>query len=196
MLSNYNNKKNKPIKIQFDDLISGNDIEQGNIILLFGRPAVGKTETCVKLCEKYFKDKPFLYFNLDGSNSIWLKDIKSDCLINEYKTSVEIIKTIDNTLKTQYIKFVVIDSWQTVEDKGEWFKQKLINFAFANKIVFLITKNIPRATGRKDAFFPSYKRLISFDKSLKNFGFKEIVIGKDCNLLDTVYLNYKNISNS
>ena len=191
MSINSNLKQLKPVKIQFDDLITEKDIEQGNVILLYGRTVVGKTKTCVKLCEKYFKDKPFIYFNLDGSKSIFLKEVKGDCLVNEYKTSVEIVKTIENTIKTQEVKLVVIDSWQTVEDKGEWFKQKLINFAFTDKIVFLVTSNIPRAAGHKDNFFPPYKKLINFDTSLKDFGFKEIVVGKDSNLLDTVYLKYR-----
>ena len=93
------------------------------------------------------------------------------------------------------MKLVVIDSWQTVEDKGNWFKQKLINYVITNKIIFLITENIPRAAGAKDVFVPSYKKIMSLDKSLNHFGYKTIVVGKDDKLINTVYFKYKDIFN-
>ena len=160
-------KKNKPEKIQFNEIISERDIKHGNVIVIYGRPAVGKTGTCYKIWDKYFYSDNFLYFNLDGKDlSFWFKDIKSDCIINDFKTSVEIVKIIESKLKTNAIKFIIIDSWLVVEDKGIWFKQKLINFLINNKIVFLITANIPRSAVRKYCDTPPYKKLKANDDEL------------------------------
>ena len=189
-------RKNKFEQIDFDEIIAEKDIARGNVILIYGRPATGKTETCYKICEKYAENYNALYFSLDGNDlSFWKKKEDAACfIINEFKTSVEIVKIIENAIKTDGVKFVVIDGWKLLEDKDEWLRQKIIDFAILNKIIFFITVNIPRPVC-KNFSIPSYKQLKRIDERLNDLAFKEIVVSGNNDGLDKSYYKYNDIFN-
>ena len=188
-------RNNKPRQIDFDEIITEKDIVNGNVILIFGRPATGKTETCYKICEKCAENYNALYFSLDGNDlSYWNKKGDEKGIINEFKTSVEIVKIIENAIKTDSVKFVVIDGWKLLEDKDEWLRQKIIDFAILNKIIFFITVNIPRPVC-KNFSIPSYKQLKRIDERLNDLAFKEIVVSGNNDGLDKSYYKYNDIFN-
>ena len=183
-------RKNKFEQIDFDEIITEKDIVNGNVILIFGRPATGKTETCYKICEKYAENYNALYFSLDGNDlSFWNKNGEVKGIIHEFKTSVEIVRIIEKTIKTDGVKFVVIDGWDLLEDKESWFKGIIGNFAITDKIIFLVTVNIPRGICNSYSI-PSYRRLKKIDDRLNNFAFKKIVVGRSIDSSDKFYFQY------
>ena len=92
----------------------------------------------------HFKDKyDYLYFDLSvGGTRFWeRKGLKID---KEYKSSLEIIKALEKFVKNDRAKFVVIDYWQLVEDKNDWFLRKLMEFTWEYKLIIFITSQLVR----------------------------------------------------
>lgn len=168
---------NKTQRIDFDEIITAKDIAHGNVILIFGRPAIGKTETCYKICEKYAENYNVLYFSLDGNDlSYWNKKGNVKSIVNEFIPSVEIVKSIEKSINADNVKLIVIDGWELLEDKGEWFRRKIISFAKTDKAIVLIMANIPRGSVLNDFSVPSYKQLKRIDERLNDLAFGEIAI--------------------
>ncbi|MDD3999284.1 MAG: DnaB-like helicase C-terminal domain-containing protein [Bacilli bacterium] len=143
----------KPNQICFNDIITEHDIKNGSLILLAGRPGIGKTKTCCELVKKYDKTFKSLYFDLSGhSAKYWIDG--NDGLILQYYSSIDIIKEIENTIEKKEIKFVFIDYWQVVECKEEWFITMLLELAYSNKLVIVITTNLDRQVEKRKNHIP------------------------------------------
>ncbi len=166
----------KPYKVEFDEVISDKDIKDGNVIMLTGRPGTGKTLTCCRLIKKYEGKYKSLYFNLSGDGlSYWFKNKIPDNILNRYHTSVEIIKKVEDVLSTENLKFVFIDYWQLINDQEEWFIRKLIEFSYNNKIVFIITTQLPRKIV-KGKYQMTIKKKLAKMNNLSIWARKHIVI--------------------
>ena len=157
--------------IKFDQIISQQDIDNGNLILLAGRPATGKTQTICELIKKYKKQYGYLYFDFDGNGSNhWLADEKNG-IIKEYQSSVGIIQTIQKSIDNN-LKFVFIDYWQLVENTDVWFLRILSTLAFNRKLVIIITSQLDRKViHRKDqipitADFKTIKNLFIYSRKV------------------------------
>ena len=162
-------------EIEFEGIITDKDIEKGNLILLVGRPAVGKTEVCSKIVKKYGNEYGYLFFDLRGNeDSYWLKNIKR---VIEYHTAVEIIKTIQKEVKNN-LKFVFIDYWQLIDDKDDWFRYMLVELALSNKIVITITSQLSRVVENRKNHLPLNKDLKSIFNDIFLSSGKVVVISK------------------
>lgn len=178
--------KHKEIKI--NDIITKKDLENGNLILLTSRPAVGKTKTCCELFKIYSKAFNCLYFDMTGEGSSYFfdsKDIKG--VVNDYMSSVEIIKKIQYEAKHNVLKVVFIDYWQLLDDKSEWFLKLLLEISWFYGIVFVITSQLPRNVENRKNHLPNNKDL-SLIENLGNMARKQIVISRPA-----MYLNSSNI---
>ena len=182
--------KKRPHIISFDKIITENDLKNGNIILLSGRPATGKTETCCKLLDKFKEKYNCLLFNLQGSDlSFWLDNTNQSFILNEFQSSIEIIKTTERTRKNGSLKFVFIDELQLLTDTREWFIMKILNLCYSDKIVFVITNTLKRDGIKKHNCLPEYKYLNNLE--CFNHCCKHIVIGiKDEIEKETDYYEY------
>lgn len=178
--------KHKEIKI--NDIITKKDLENGNLILLTSRPAVGKTKTCCELFKFYSKAFNCLYFDMTGEGSSYFfdsKDIKG--VINQYMSSVEIIKKIQYETSHNVLKVVFIDYWQLLDDKSEWFLKLLLEISWFYGVVFVITSQLPRNVENRKNHLPNNKDL-SLIENLGNMARKQIVISRPA-----MYLNSSNI---
>lgn len=118
----------KIIEIEQKDIINKQDFENGNLILLTGRPCIGKTWTCCDLFKYYSKSFSCLYFDLSGENTCYFFNYKNPKgLVNEYMTSAEIIKEIQFQARHNAVKIVFIDYWQLLNDNNEWFLKCYLN---------------------------------------------------------------------
>lgn len=167
----------KFIEIDFDEIITKRDLNDGNLILLTSRPAVGKTQTCVNLIKKY-KDQGYLYFDLDSAGSdYWLQNNKDLQVCKEFMSSLEIIKTIEQKIKSEKIKFVFIDYWQLVTDREDWFVKKLLSLSWSYKVVFVITSQLSRKVDGRRSHLPNLKDINNI-KILGRLARKVIVISR------------------
>lgn len=143
----------KPNGISFDDIISERDIENGNLILLAGRPAVGKTKTCCEILKKYEEKHKSLYFDLSGHDTkFWIGE--NEGVILKYHSSVDIIKEIQSAIEKRDIKFVFIDFWQVVGCKEEWFIRMLIELVYLKKLVIIVTTYLDMKVEKRKNHIP------------------------------------------
>ena len=135
----------KIIKSSFEELVTNEDLNKGKLILLASRPSVGKTYVCSNIMKKYADKYKWLYLNLEGGSfeQYYLKDFKEG-VVNEYLSSVKIIKAIEKHVKDEKLKFVFIENWELVEDKNEWFIRMLRSFAIMKKLVIIVNSNLCR----------------------------------------------------
>lgn len=162
-------------EIEFEQIITDKDIKRGNLILIAGRPAVGKTEVCSKIVKEYGNEYGYLFFDLSGNeDSYWLKSIKR---VIEYHTAVEIIKTIQKEIKNN-LKFVFIDYWQLIDNKEDWFRYMLVELALSNKIIIIITSQLSRVVESRKNHLPLNKDLKSISNDIFLSSGKVVVISK------------------
>ena len=160
--------------IDLKDIITNKDLKNGNLILITGRPAVGKTQTCVELMKQYENEYDCMFFNLEG-DSYWF-DKKDKRIIFNYNTTVEIIKKVQNDV-TEKLKFVFIDYWQLVNDQNDWFLKMLLSMTWTSKLVFVITSQLPRSVESRRDHLPKESDFKGIDLLYKSAR-KVIVIGR------------------
>lgn len=186
-------------EISFDEIISEALIENGGMILLTGWPAVGKTEACFNLIDKYKKGGGYLYFDLDGDID-YSKQINDKFIITEYLSSISIVNKIEEFVKNEKIKFVFIDSWGSIENKDNWFIQRLYTMSYKYKIVFIIVSTLSRKVEKRKSKLPKLKELNNINGIITAFINYTIMIFNpsiynvfNMNLInkDIQYLRYK-----
>lgn len=165
-------------EIQIDGIITKKDLENGNLILLTGRPAVGKTRTCCELFKTYSKSFNCLYFDISGEESAYFFDYKNiKGVVNDYMSSIEIAKKIQYEAKHNVLRVVFIDYWQLLDDRKDWFLKILLEISWSYGVVFVITSQLSRNVEKRKNHLPNRKDL----DSIGNLGImarKQIVIGR------------------
>ena len=186
-------------KLNFDNIITKEDLNNGNLILFASRPGVGKTQTCIELIKSFKDNYDFIYFDLSvGGTNFWQSQslkIKTD-----YKSSLEIIRSIEKFVKKENAKFVIIDYWQVVENQGEWFLRKLLEFSWEHKLIIIITSQLERLVEKRKNHLPKFKDFRNV-KNIFKFARKIIVIERPAmyglDVEDELkYYVYKDVENS
>lgn len=185
-------------ELEFNDIITNEDLHDGNLILLASRPAVGKTKTCIELINKFKEKYDYIYFDLSvGGTNYWKLDrLKIE---TDYKSSMEIIKSIEKFVENEKAKFVIIDYWQVVENQRDWFLRKLLEFSLVYKLVIIITSQLKRIVDKRKNHLPRHKDFRTI-KNLSVLAKKIVVIGSPAiygeDIVDELkYYIYKDIGN-
>ena len=183
--------------IDLKDIITNKDLKSGNLILITGRPAIGKTQTCVELMKQYENEYDCMFFNLEG-DYYWF-DRNDKRIIFNYNTAVEIIKKVQNDA-TEKLKFVFIDYWQLINDQNEWFLKMLLSMSWTSKLIFVITSQMPRSVESRRDHLPKRSDFNGIDLLYKSAR-KVIVIGRPAMYGEDVedelkYYVYKDWDNS
>lgn len=185
-------------EVDFANIVTNKDLEDGSLILLTSRPAMGKTQTCLELIKTFKEKYDYIYFDLScGGTSFWKGNVKID---DEYKNSYDIIKSLEKFVKRKNAKFVIIDYWQLVEDGRDWFIRKLLEFSWEYKLVIIIPAQLNYVVEKRKNHLPKIKDLKRF-KHLYKFAKKIIAIGRPAmygeNVEDKLnYYVYKDINNN
>lgn len=151
-------------EIVLDEIISKNDLKNGGVILLTGRPAVGKTKTCAQLFKKNL-DYAF-YIDLADNAEHFISGNKN--FSNTFLTSVEVVKKIEELKSERKIFF--IDGWENLNDKNDWFIQKLLCITYAYKLVVIITATLCKNVEKRKNHLPKiadFKGFGSLNKATK-----------------------------
>ncbi len=176
-------------EIQINDIITKKDLEYGNIILLASRPALGKTKTCCELFKHYSKIFNCLYFDMSGESNAYFFDYKNmKGVVNDYLSSVEIVKKIQYEAKHNALRIIFIDCWQLLNDKREWFSKMLLEISYFFGIVVVITSQLSRKVEKRKNHLPNKKDLNAIE-NLDSYTRKQIVIGRPA-----IYLDSSNIA--
>ena len=160
----------KKREIDFKDIISAKDIENGNIIVLAGRPAMGKTSTCCELAKVFSKKFNYLFFDL-ASNGFYIY-LKHKIVAYSFMSSLVIIKKIEDEIAKNEVKLIFIDYWQLLNDKSEWFILKLREISIHHKVVFVISLQLGRKVENRKKHLPTRKDI----KRVFNHYVKKLVV--------------------
>ena len=126
--------------INLKDIITEQSLKNGNLILMAGRPGMNQMCFYNKLTQK--KDYEWCYINLYNSTISHLSKVM---VIDKFLSSVEIIKSIDEILQTNYrLKYIVIDEWKVIEDKNDWFIWKLLVLSITYKVIIFVNYTLPK----------------------------------------------------
>lgn len=163
-------------KIELFDMVTNSDLKDGGLILLAGRPGIGKTKTCVELIKSYKDKYDYLYLDLSVSGTeFWEKENIN--FNTGFLSSLEIVKGIEKFTKKEKSKFVIIDYLQVVEDNRDWFFRKLVEFCCDKKLVIIITSLMPEIIEKRKNHLPK-KRDFSFVGNIMKFCKKIVYVNR------------------
>lgn len=160
-------------------IISEKDIKDGALILLCGDVSSGKTEICCDIVEFYGKQFGCRLFDLVGDTEYfyssdttlpgltYLKKYTSkNMVINKKQSTTQLVKEIQSFVRKLNSKIVIIDSWDVLDDKREWFAKKLRYIARYYSIVIVVTSKMTVNQNSEKEVIPSKK---DFEK-IENIG--------------------------
>ena len=162
--------------LELNQIVTKQDINDGSLIMISSRPAVGKTYTCNEIIKQFKGEYEYLYFNLNGDRFSFFFNNSDKSVITEYHSSVEIIKRIEKTW-TEKLKFVFIDYWQLINDKGEWFLKILLELSWSLKLVIIINSQLDRKVDYRKKRLPKEKDLTKINP-LYEYSKKVVVINR------------------
>ena len=155
-------------EIEFDEVVSDEDIQNGNVILCGHRLGLEYVQTFANIIDKYQNRFNYVYFDFFHSISLDLDFTQNITVVDGYKSSVEIIKHIEMYCKhSRKAKFVFIDGWEEVEDKGDWFVRMLVVLSVVYRLVILISTRMPRRVDYTRKHLPKKKDYIKLGKLSK-----------------------------
>ena len=152
-------------EIEFDEVVSDEDIQNGNVILCGHRLGLEYVQTFANIIDKHKNRFNYVYFDFFHSISLDLDFTQNITVVDGYKTSAEIIKHIEMHCKySRKAKFIFIDGWEEVEDKRDWFVRMLAVLSVVYRLVILISTRMPRRVDYTRKHLPKKKDYIKLGK--------------------------------
>jgi hypothetical protein len=155
-------------EIEFDEVVSAEDIENGNVIICGHRLGFEHVKTFADIIDKHKNRFNHVYFDFFHSVNLDFDFTRNINIVDGYKSSVEIIKHIEMHCKySRKAKFVFIDGWEEVEDKGDWFVRMLVVLSVVYRLVILISSRMPRRVDSARKHLPKKKVYMRLGKLSK-----------------------------
>ena len=136
-------------EIEFDEVVSAEDIQNGNVILCGHRLGLEYVQTFANIIDKYQNRFNYVYFDFFHSISLDLDFTQNITVVDGYKTSCK------------------KDGWEEVEDKGDWFVRMLAVLSVVYRLVILISTRMPRRVDYTRKHLPKKKDYIKLGKISK-----------------------------
>ena len=146
------------IEIEFDNIITDDDVGRGNFVLLGGRPGLEKIITIEKIIKKYHNKYDTLCFDFSYSFVNSINTVQSIQFVRDYTSGVEIIKLIEKFAQDSLsAKFVFIEEWNLLDSQQEWFVRMLGVLACEYKLVIIMVATLPKRVDERRNHLPIVK---------------------------------------